>query len=449
MQDSTGFPVPSFARSYERTFRVITVVMAFLVILSMLHLYSLLNPLHAAALSSITDTVSTSAPSVVADHVITFTMDATNTLANDDADSFIVFFDSATYGYNSQTPDGFDLSTLTLTDIDIEDDGVDKTIAADCTGAEDMGVVVTSGTPDQIVFTNCTENAVFAASSVVTIQLGSVAAGGTTRITNPATVDVSYPVTIHVDPDGVAGTPDDQGETRIMILDTVTMQAMVGTNLDCVILGLADGGGTGGTVNGLTLDSDSPGGPANIGTATDVLLDFDWIVPNDATSSPGIPADAESLGQSLAVTTNAANGFIWTIEQDQNMTSGIGSDIDLYVDGGAQATPNDYASPTIVLADENTWGHYGFTSEDGDLQVDTGGGDPDDFDDDANASCTGAPCIAGNLAAARTIFAATQPADGTTADIGFTEWAVLAELTSLQEAGTYVNTLTHICTPTF
>ena len=139
---------------------------------------------------------------------------------------------------------------------------------------------------------------------------------------------------------------------------------------------------------------------------------------------------------------------------DQNLTSATTADIDLFIDGAATSTPTDWVGPTGTLAATETgWGHYGITSDDSNLETDTGAGDPDDFDDTSNASCaagSGNACFAGNIATARDIFASTGPADGTTADVGAANFVVAIEVSSLQEAAPdYSNTLTHICTPTY
>ena len=43
----------------------------------------------------------------------------------------------------------------------------------------------------------------------------------------------------------------------------------------------------------------------------------------------------------------------------------------------------------------------------------------------------------------------TGPSDGTTPDKGLTQVAYTAEISTLQEAGDYENTLTYICTPQY
>ena len=140
-------------------------------------------------------------------------------------------------------------------------------------------------------------------------------------------------------------------------------------------------------------------------------------------------------GQSLAVTTNATNGFIVTVIQDQNLTSATGADIDKFKDGAATSVPTAWTAPLGTLGSEATYGHFGVTSEDATL---TAG---DEF---------GSQLYAGNLATAREVFMHNGPSDGTTANQGYTEVAYEVEITSLQEAGTdYTSTLTYVATPSF
>ena len=420
--------------------RLAAALLAVVVVLTMMHVAALFRPAQAVALLNVVDLITTSAPSANANHQIDFDLAGTSAgLAADDSAAIVVTFDD-------ETPDDFDLTGLVIGDIDIETDTgmglTDRSIAADCTGAEHFGVSIAIGSPDRITFTMCTDGVALSASDSVRIEIGTNAAGGTNQINNPGTEN-SYPITIVTDDDGTLGAGEiDHGEARIMVIPQVTMSAMVDTNLDCQAAGATEGVTV---INTVTVDTDGPDcGFANAGTMSDVLLDFDFVCPDD-----GDALDRELAGQVLTVTTNATNGFLWTVEQDTNMAAGS-ADIDLFLNGAATATPTDWASPTGTIAGgEAGYGHYGITSEDADLETDTGGGDADDFDDTASASCGAAPCVAGNIASARNIFAATGPADGTTADIGTTDWGVFIEISSLQEAGSYQNALTHICTPTF
>jgi hypothetical protein len=140
------------------------------------------------------------------------------------------------------------------------------------------------------------------------------------------------------------------------------------------------------------------------------------------------------MGQQLSVTTNSRNGFVVTVEQDQNLLSSNGADIDGFKDGAYTNTPTAWTSPTNVITNENTWGHWGLTSEDADLNS-------DEFGSALFVAASSTP---------RQIFSHSGPADGTTANMGRTEVGYQIEITPLQEAGDDYNTiLTYIATPTF
>ena len=140
------------------------------------------------------------------------------------------------------------------------------------------------------------------------------------------------------------------------------------------------------------------------------------------------------MGQNLAVTTNARNGFVVTVEQDQNLLSSTGADIDGFIDGAYTNTPAAWVAPTNNISNENTWGHWGLTSEDSNLNS-------DEFGSALFVAASSTP---------RQVFSHTGPSDGTTADIGTTDVGYAIQITPLQEAGDdYSTVLTYIATPTF
>jgi hypothetical protein len=140
------------------------------------------------------------------------------------------------------------------------------------------------------------------------------------------------------------------------------------------------------------------------------------------------------LAQDLTVITNARNGFAVTVIEDQNLSNGAGADIDMFVDGNANPTPTAWVAPTAVLANENTHGHFGLTSEDSDLNG-------DEF---------GVALYAGNFATTtRTVFAHNGPSDGVTPNIGYTRVGYKIEVSDLQAAANYTNQLIYVATPTF
>jgi len=95
----------------------------------------------------------------------------------------------------------FTTSSITEDDVDVDDDGVDLTTAADCTGSEQASVAMSSGT---LTVTICSgDGGAIAAASVVQIEIGTNASSsgtGANQITNPAGVG-----TYSIDIDGTFG----------------------------------------------------------------------------------------------------------------------------------------------------------------------------------------------------------------------------------------------------
>ena len=120
----------------------------------------------AGTVTAFSDTVSNLTASTAADHLIRFT---TPTGIAAGATVILTFNNSTNTG------------SVAFGDIDLQDDGVDVTLAAAPTGAT-WGAVNTSSTV--ITFTNGTTPV--AAASVVTIKIGTNATGGVNRITNGA-----------------------------------------------------------------------------------------------------------------------------------------------------------------------------------------------------------------------------------------------------------------------
>ena len=98
-------------------------------ILVLIGLYDLIPLVKAGAISSYKDTLTDSRPSTAANHTIQFTVAS----AVHEGDTITLTFDS-----------GFDTSTIVEDDVDITDDGVDLTTAADCTGTEKASAAMSS-----------------------------------------------------------------------------------------------------------------------------------------------------------------------------------------------------------------------------------------------------------------------------------------------------------------
>lgn len=344
------------------------------------------NTAEAAQVTLVKDTLSDSDLGVLATHVIQWTT-ATSTLAGQ---TIKIQLDPNTNLFTQA------FSSATTTDIT----ATGMTITNTCSGAANEVTVqgnYNGGADENLTLTVCSGDSLAAGAKTLTV-------GAATRLwTNPS-VATSYRVLI-------GGTWDDSGETRVAIIDDVVVTASVNTSLTFVVGGLASGS----SVNGDTTST----------TTTATAISYGVLAPLTEVIA----------GQSLAVTTNATNGFIVTVIQDQNLTSATGADIDKFKDGASTATPTAWTAPLGTLGTEATYGHFGVTSEDATL---TAG---DEF---------GSQLYAGNIGTAREVFMHTGPSDGTTANQGYTEVAYEIEITSLQEAGNdYTSTLTYVATPSF
>src|SRR3989338_116338 len=328
----------------------------------------------AANLTNISNTLTDSGPSALSGHDISFTIATGTTLAS--GDNISITF-----------PAGF-TGVGTLTDVDLT-------------------VTVNGGAPETI--TN------FSAAGDPTITFDGVAAVGDDVIriviadnvvTNPGTGSYEFYVEL-------ATTPTDSGRTRVAIVDYVTVSAVIDTTFNFVVAGTA----TSTTVNATTTTG-----------ATDATT-----IPFGTLSAGTV----YTLAQELPVTTNAANGFVVTVEQDGTLESSTGADIDGFVNGSYVNTPTAWSAPTNSLLQENTWGHWGLTSDDSDLngsEFTSGGGDK---------------CVAASTTP-REVFSHTDPADGTTQDYGSATVGYRVQISPLQEAGDdYTATLMYIATPTF
>jgi hypothetical protein len=203
----------------------------------------------------------------------------------------------------------------------------------------------------------------------------------------------------------------DTGLTRVAILDGSVVTANVDTAFTFSVSGVASGS----TVNG------SPTTTATTTTATSVP--FGTLAPNVS----------KTVAQDLSVTTNAVNGFVVTVQQTQNLLSVTGADIDGFANGAYTNTPTAWTAPTAQVANENTWGHWGLTSED-----DLNG---NEFSSNKWVAASTTP---------RQVFQNSSSADGVTANIGKTRIGYQAQVSGLQEAADdYNTTLIYVATPTF
>lgn len=379
-----------------RMLQAVACIVGLALVLWSLGVPTFIREVKAAQLTSVSDTISDSDRGVPSNHTIRFTT-PTGLVSGETIQ--ITF--PAGFSLDGSGPTG-----LNFQDIDVASGTVEYTLAAAAAG-NSWGVATSS---NSITLTTSTSSGAttVASGTVLTIEIGTNAtsgATGDTRIVNHASAG-SYEITI-------GGSMQDSGSTRIAIIDDVVVTASVDTTFSFTITGVA----TSSTVNG------SPTTTAGSSTATSIP--FGTLVSGTTTM----------MAQDLSVTTNAANGFVVTVEQSQNLLSSTGADIDGFANGAYTNTPTAWVAPTAQLANEYTWGHWGLTSEDSSLNL------ADEFGTDLWVSASTTP---------RRIFDHTGPADGVTNNEGRTRIGYQVQISPLQEAGDdYNTTLTYVATPTF
>lgn len=284
-------------------------------------------------------------------------------------------------------------------DIDVLDDSTDIAVATTTSGAT-WGVATTTTTITLTVGTTPV-----ASSSVMTIRLGTNATFGTqgnTQLTNPNTA-TSTEISIG------GGSIQDSGRTRVVIIDDVDVTAQVNTSFTFTVYGV----GVGGEVNGTTTTA----------TSTSTTIPFGLL-------TTGV---IRTLAQDLTVSTNARSGFVVTVHESGALLSSTGADIDEFENDSDLSTPGPWTVPTGSISDENTWGHWGLTSE-----------------DDYNSDQFGTNEWIAPSTTPRVVFHHASSSNGIDPNIGSTTVGYQAQITALQEAGDdYNTTLTYIATPTF
>jgi hypothetical protein len=343
----------------------------------------------AADLPNISNTLSDSDPGATPSHTIRFTVPTGSSIAP--GDDITVSFDTKDDGAGGQDFAGGNIGAVISDNSDLLY-GV----------AVPAAVAPTFESADNDSFTISGVTA--SAGQIVEI----VVASGV--ITNPATVD-SYEIEV-----AIANAGSDSGRTRVAIVDNVLVSAIVDTVFDFTVSGL----GTTTSVNGTT----------TTGATTPTEINFGTLIQNEP----------KSLAQRLNVRTNARNGFVVTVEADGDLESGNGAIIDSFADGSDEADPTPWVAPTNDIGDPTTWGHWGLTSNDSDLNS-LGGFYAGEFDPNDFIAVAIAP---------REVFHHNGPSDNVLQDVGQVDVLYQIVITPLQEAANdYNTTLTYIATPTF
>lgn len=346
----------------------------------------------AANVTSYSDVLSDSTPATVSNHTITF-VTSTGTVAGD---TISLTFESGFTGIGS----------LLANDLDLAINGVDQSLIDGAASGPNWNVTAAGSVIDIQSGTST-----IGANATVTIEIGlnaTFATSGDSQITNPGVG--SYYIQAAV---GAVDT----GETRVAIVNAVTVTASVNTIFNFTVDGVD---------NGLNVNQAS-----TTGTSTSTSIPFGILVADT-------PA---TVAQDLTVNTNAANGFVVTVQTDQQLSSTNGADIDGFSDGTYVTSPAVWAAPTQTLSLENTYGHWGITTN----------------DDTITQSLTDTFDVGG--AGNRYVSASTTPVEvyrhdgptnGTLDGVGTTRVGYTVEVSALQEAATeYTATLTYVATPVF
>ncbi|MBY0310030.1 hypothetical protein K2Q16_02725 [Patescibacteria group bacterium] len=346
----------------------------------------------AANVTSFSDTLSDSAPALPSNHTLSF--NTPNGVAA--GGTIVVTFPAATFA---------GIAAIDFGDIDLTVNGTPVTLAAGPSGA------VWGATTTATAITLTSGSGTIASSATVTIAIGTNATQGVTgdeRITNPGVG--SYEISLGV------GTLD-VGATRVAILSPVEVTASVETQLTFTVDGLGE--------------NESINGTSTTGSSTATSIPFGKLVPGVATT----------VAQQLSVETNASNGFVVTVQVDGQLVSATGADIDGFSNGAYTSTPTAWVAPTPSIGNEDTYGHWGITTNDNSITA--GLSDPYLVNGIGNryVSASTTPVE---------VFRHNGPADGSEPHMGQTQVGYQIQISALQEAGDDYNaTLTYVATPVF
>ncbi len=345
----------------------------------------------AANVTTYSDTLSNSAPTGASDHTIQFT---TPTGVTNGQTITVDFSDGP-----------FVVGSVDYTDIDVSVQGTgDLTLEASCTTQQASAAF--SGTT--LTITLCSGNgASIGTNGTTTIEIGRNATGGlaNAQLTNPGVG--SYEIAL------TAGTLD-SGVTEVAIVQTVNVTASVDTLFTFSVAG---------TAAGTSVNDDGTTGGAT--TATNIP--FGEIAADTASTA----------AQLLTVITNAKSGFVVTVTADGQLDSSTGADIDGFRNGNYDTTPVSWEGPAETLGDEDTYGHWGLTSDDAALTS----GLTNHFGTGLFVSASTTPVE---------VFRHNGPSNGTGMGVGTTTVGYRVERSALQEAAEdYTAVLTYVATPVF
>ncbi len=390
----------SIAFVIPKEYRYVAAVLLFALLAWTMGLPAWLNTAEAATVSTYSDTLSDSDLGVGAAHRIEFA--TPNGIA--DNGTMVFTFD----------PDDsfFDFTGFTLGDVDVVSGATQVANVGAC-GAPADEMYATLGGGDTVVLNLCAGHTIASSTSFV-IDVGTTTGGN--LIGNPATTS-SYVIEL-------TGTGNfvDSGDTRVAIIDDVTVTAAVDTVFTFSINGIDPG---------ITVNDDPV---QTTGTSTATTVPFGTITPGGG--------NAKLMAQELRVDTNAFNGFAVTVRAETTLTAGNGATIDEFIDGAATASTTQWTSPAGTLGVTDTYGHWGITTDDNVV---------------SGASSTqwgiGEAVYRGDFIGNDVeIFYHNTPVEYAQGGqgVGSTTVAYKVEITNLQEAAKdYTAELTYIATPVF
>ena len=375
------------------------VVLVFALAALLVGFYVTMGAVRAADVTNFKDTLSDSRPTVEANHTLSFTIQ--NAIA--EGNTLIITFGT---GFNNATN-----GTVDYTDIDLTDDGVDMTLAADCASTEKYSAVITGDIV--LTFTACSgDGGAMVSGSVVTIEVGTNA---TSQVAGNAQFENGNAGTEDAD---ITGTFSGTGSTKVIFIAGVTVSATVADPLSVTVAAVNSGS-------------------CSIPTGTSVTT--------TATTVPFSAISANTLYngcQSLTVSTNASDGYTATVQETDQLThTDTTSQI---ADGTCDGSCSDTAAAAWGTVTSNGFG-YCMDDVTGDAAITadaTGWATANQCDDATPFFKTLAD--AGASETARSIMQSAAAVSGDNSLVGFR-----LDVSATQKGGVYSNTIVYIVTPQY
>ncbi|KKU47563.1 hypothetical protein A3E96_01785 [Candidatus Uhrbacteria bacterium RIFCSPHIGHO2_12_FULL_46_13] len=417
-------------RKYQRFTVVYVLIFSIITFFSGAHIWGLLPPARAAALTSVKDVLSTSESGANANHTIQFVTPSGVLLSTHTVT--LTFDGSPLFDVSGLDEDDVDMSEDTTGDIgDCGSFATAKTTIAGAPDGTNWGVTFSGQT---IVFTHPSgdDNQDIAAGACVQIRIGDGTVAmdsgtGDAQINNPAGNGdgVAEIETIDIATDS---TVDDSGTAMTATVEGVAVSVTVDESLAFSIAVVTSGNCT-----------EGGGGTAVTTTATTVPFDSIALAVN--TFYRGC--------HDLTVSTNAANGYTTTVEENKSLirtgTDGGDKTInDAICDAGDDCTSAIGAGTTSPWATATANHGFGYTCSGS--ACDAAFATAAEFNAFPCRSSTASDCdpVDGPLALATPISSGGVPVSAQTSRIVYK-----LSFSATQPAGTYGNTITYITTPTF